>query len=62
MAIEAFGEMALSIGRVISLGILLLVVCFADFRQELILAFITAFLILPLVSISISKKALEADR
>ena len=62
VAIEAFGEMALSIGRVISLGILLLVVCFADFRQELILAFITAFLILPLVSISISKKALEADR
>ena len=62
VAIEALGEMALSVGRVISLGILLLVVIFADYRHELILAIITAFLVLPLISILISAKALAKDK
>ena len=62
VVIEAIGESFLSIGRAISLGILLLVVCFADYRYELLFTFMTAFLVLPLIAIAIPSGSKKLEK
>ncbi len=62
VVIEAIGESFLSIGRAISLGILLLVVCFSSYRFELLFAFMTAFLVLPLIAIAIPSTTPKSDK
>lgn len=59
---EAIGETALSIGRAISLSILLLIVSISDFRHELLLVASLAFLILPFIAMTVSSRALARGK
>ncbi len=53
IVIEVIGEVFLSVGRIISLGILLVVTIFGDYKAMLIWVFLSSFAILPLIKIAI---------
>ncbi len=62
VVVEVIGEVFLSIGRVISLGILLVVAIFGNYQTMLIWAFLSSFAMLPFIKIAIPSSSKKIRR